>query len=153
MAKRFSIWWLLLLVIPLLALVVVLSRPAPSADRVERVVRPDAKLQEAAREAQATLDHFVEQLQSAREGQRFAIRIRIVGPQGPEYLWARDPIQTNGSFQATLDQQPITLENLDRGDEITVPMEDVYDWMIVEDGQTQGAFTELSRSANQSPSR
>jgi uncharacterized protein YegJ (DUF2314 family) len=141
--SRTPLLWILLVAVPMAALLALLLWPRGDAPSVRRVTGEDPALQSAVRQAQDSLDEFVQALENPQPGQRFAIRGRFMSAAGPEYLWVRDPVHEMDVFTGTLDQRPIAVSDLELGATVRVRREDVYDWLIREpDGDTRGAFTE-----------
>ena len=137
MKGRFHPLWLLILLVPCLWFV--LPHGSPS---IRRVNRPDPELQAAIDQAQHELPNFIKRFAANEPGTRFAIRGRFQSDQGPEYLWVRlDEIVTD-SFKGRLDQAPLAVRTLHKGDSVTVQKADVVDWLIGHGAQTEGGFTE-----------
>lgn len=144
--QRKSGWWAVPLIVLIVLAVAVASwlrapPPKPDVPQVELVHEVDANLQRAANEARQKLPEFRDRLQSAQPGERFAIRARFETSAGPEFLWLKDPIYSEGSYQGVLDQEPVALD-AKKGDPLTVAEDQVYDWMIIGIDSTEGAFTE-----------
>lgn len=117
------------------------------SQRVRRVTQASPELQAAVKRAQAELPDFLRQLKAPKPGQRFAVRGRFMTPNGPEFLWVREPRQEKETLIGILDEKPIALQTLKKGDEATVKLTDVADWLILNpNGQVQGRYTEEALS-------
>lgn len=115
---------------------------ADAARSVKRVAHADPALQTAARRAQSELGGFIGELAHPKPGEQFAIKGAFPTADGPEYLWVRDPEYRGGVFTGTLDQVPMAYQGAGKGSIVTVTKEEVFDWMIRENGRTRGGYTE-----------
>jgi uncharacterized protein YegJ (DUF2314 family) len=114
---------------------------------VVRVNYKDARLQEAAKVAKATLPDFRGRLAHPQKGDKFAIEGKFPTEVGAEYLWLRTPKIIPGGYRGILDQTPLAL-HAHRGQELNVKTENVYDWMIERaDGSKAGGFTQIALGA------
>lgn len=113
------------------------------AQRVKRISHASPELQAAVKRAQSELPTFLARLKSPKAGDRFAIRGRFMTPSGPEFLWVREPRVEKDTFVGTLDEVPIALQTLKKGDSATVKQSDVADWLIVDAaGKVLGGYTQ-----------
>jgi len=111
-------------------------------ERIVRVSHANEKLQAAARQAQAELGDFIKAVGNPGPDQHFAIRGSFPTSEGPEYLWVRDVKFADGKFEGQLDQPPLLYHDAKKGDTVRVEKKDVFDWMIRENGQIKGGYTE-----------
>jgi uncharacterized protein YegJ (DUF2314 family) len=113
--------------------------------RVRRISAPDATLEAAIRRARRELPEFERALRNPQPGQRFALRGRFQTESGPEYLWVRDPSPTDLGFRGALDQPPMALTGVRKGDLVDVETADVVDWLILSPGDLRrGGYTEAA---------
>jgi uncharacterized protein YegJ (DUF2314 family) len=113
------------------------------AQRVRRVSHASPELQAAVARAKAELPTFLQRLKSPKPGDRFAVRGRFMTPNGPEFLWVREPRPEGEALIGVLDERPIALQTLKKGDSATVKLADVADWLIVEaSGKVLGGYTQ-----------
>lgn len=106
------------------------------------VAHEDPELQAASRQAQKELDGFIKELENPKPNEQFAVKGAFPTGMGPEYLWVRSVTYRDGAFNGTLDQVPAAYEKAKKGDEVSVKRADVFDWLIKEDGQLRGGYTE-----------
>ncbi len=109
---------------------------------VTRIAHADPELQAASKEALKGLPAFIQELQSPKPGEGFAIKGAFKATGGLEYLWVRSPSFKNEVFTGTLDQQPIAVRGLNKGDSVTVRKADVYDWLVKDESGIRGMLTE-----------
>lgn len=137
--------------IVLIVLVVVLSccglgswfLAATATNRVQRITEASPELQAAVKRAKDELPGFLKQLRAPKPGQRFAVRGRFMTANGPEFLWVREPRLDKETLVGILDERPIALQTLKKGDEAKVKLADVADWLILDpDGTVHGRYTE-----------
>lgn len=132
--------WMLAALIVAMALGLVLASIGPHD--IARINQANPALQAAAHEAQQRLPEFLHELQNPKPDERFAVKARFATPAGPEYLWIKDPTYDGSRFTGVLDQEPIAARTHRKGDTVTVSRNDVFDWLIRENGQNRGGFTE-----------
>lgn len=109
---------------------------------VVRVNSQDPRLQAAVRQAKDGLDGFLKELESPKPDDGFAVKGMFQTPYGPEYLWVRRPVYKDGMFSGVLDQEPMALPAKKKGDAVKFAKKDLVDWLIKDDRETRGAFTE-----------
>lgn len=113
------------------------------AQRVRRVTQASPELQAAVKRARSELPTFLKRLKNPQAGDRFAVRGRFMTPGGPEFLWVREPRAEGETLVGVLDERPIALQGLKKGDPATVKQSDVADWLIVEaSGKVLGGYTQ-----------
>lgn len=135
--------WVALVVIVGLVTVMLL----PHSGKVVRVSHDNPKLEAAIMEAKKQLPSFFDRLAKAQPRERFAVKVKFKTETEPEYLWCKDPMLKGSQIEAIVDQPPIALPKLKRGDTVTVPTEDVVDWLIKNtDGHMEGGFTDQALS-------
>ena len=115
---------------------------------VVRVTHADEKLQDAMRESRKELPKFEGRLKHPEPGDHFAIKGRFSTPNGPEYLWLKDPKAAGDGFLAVVDQSPFAATTIHRGEHVHVAQKDVVDWLIQRaDGSRAGGATDLALGA------
>jgi uncharacterized protein YegJ (DUF2314 family) len=62
-------------------------------------------------------------------------------PGEHEHIWLTDVWYGGDGFRAKVGNVPQKVEDVRFGEEVTVGIEDVTDWMIVEDGVLLGGYT------------
>jgi uncharacterized protein YegJ (DUF2314 family) len=96
-------------------------------------------------EARRSLDTFIAFLASPREGQTyFGIKARFPIPGAPgehEHIWLSDVRYEGDRFRARIGSEPLSVDHLQPSDEVVVRIEDVTDWMIIENGALLGGYT------------
>ena len=106
------------------------------------VPRHDRDMQLAFQEAQRTLAAFIESLQNLAPTQTyFAVKIKLPDVSGAEYIWVRDVSFVDPIFIGELSSDPGEPSPYKLGDQYRVDKQNVYDWMIVDDGKLVGGYT------------
>ena len=134
--------WLLLVCISLVACS---KRPAPVQDSTPvPTIQSDSdlELESAIQQARDTLDVFIEKLETPHPDRTFAaVKVRFYPPDElPQDIWVDEVSYSNGVFHGNMGDDIPSLK-LEAGERITVPEEDILDWMIVEDGKLIGGYT------------
>lgn len=116
----------------------------PSEPGVINVSADDAEMNAAIQEAQGTLDTFIASLQSPQPGQTgFSIKARFAfgDDGGYEHIWIADVSYDGKAFSGTIANEPVDVKNLEFGQRVTIPVSEVTDWMLVQDGKLVGGYT------------
>jgi uncharacterized protein YegJ (DUF2314 family) len=112
---------------------------------VYRIASEDEDMNAAIEQAQATLDTFVEFLNSPKPGQtHFSIKAKFATTDEPasfEHIWLYDVEYDGEQFSGRIGNQPLDATYLNLDEKVKVPREDVSDWMIIEDGVLLGGYT------------
>ena len=128
---------------------------APDEDVISREGEPDVHLVEsedeemnaARKTVQETIDEFIRFLESPEEGQTyFSLKARFIVLDRPgsfEHIWLDDVSFDGERFTGKIGNEPLDVTYLSLGEEVTVEMEDVSDWMIIEEGVLKGGYTLL----------
>ncbi len=103
---------------------------------------PDLELESAFEEARATLGEFVRRIQTPNPARTFAaLKVRFTHTDRTiEYIWVDNVTYENGILRGEVGDDLPDLR-LTAGELITIPQEDIVDWMIVENGVLIGGFT------------
>jgi uncharacterized protein YegJ (DUF2314 family) len=135
-------WWPIALgAVVFLALVLVMaSRLRPA--RIARINYASPALQAASRRAKDELGTFIKALETRTATQRFFIRGAFPTDAGPEYLWVRNVTYDRGEFRGTLDERPVVFRGAQKGEEVVVKRQDVFDWAIKDGDTIRGRYTE-----------
>ncbi|MFN8443120.1 MAG: DUF2314 domain-containing protein [Caldilineaceae bacterium] len=56
-------------------------------------------------------------------------------------MWLIDISYQDGKFTGKIGNEPVYRKDLKLGDEVTVPISSITDWMIIEDGKLIGGYT------------
>lgn len=137
--KRFPVLWLVILAVPCFGCLLV---PFLGVIRLRNAQVGDPHLASAV-QAQLTINAFIQRLQAAKPNERFAIKGRFSTSVGPEYLWVKNPVYKDNQFDGVLDQAPIAVPKLAKGDTVHVKRTDVVDWMYKDsDGAMHGGYSE-----------
>jgi uncharacterized protein YegJ (DUF2314 family) len=116
--------------------------PAARAPEVVAVEGGDAKINAAVETARASLPRFVAAVRAPKPTQSaFAVKVEFRDGDRTEYMDVA-PVTFDGTrFHGTLDNDPVAVRNVKRGDAVTVGPERVADWSYVEDGKLIGGYT------------
>jgi len=110
--------------------------PIPSSAKI------DSEMKAASAQARDTLDSFIQRIGTPHADRTYiALKVRLVLPDGPQQdIWVDVVTYTDGVFRGNMGDDIPSLR-LVLGEKITIPVEDIIDWMIVEDGKLVGGFT------------
>ena len=108
-----------------------------------QVAEEDAEVNAAMQQAQDTIGIFVTSLQSPKPTQSdFSIKARFISSDGGvEHIWIVDVSYSDEGFTGVINNVPVDVPEIEQGDNATVPVEDVSDWMFIEDGKLVGGYT------------
>ena len=135
-------------VVLLLALLTVILgcrflNPSNNNDPVVEVSDDDVTMNAAIQEAQQTLYFFIDNFQSPKLGQTyFGIKARFpYSANSAEHMWISDLEYLGQEFDGILGSEPVYVMNLKLGDHVTVSIDNVSDWMIIENNKLIGGYT------------
>ena len=102
----------------------------------------DADLDAAIRQARASLDTFMDRVQTPHANRTFvALKVRFYPPnEVPQDLWVDEVAYTGGVYRGRIGDDIPTLK-LEAGEKVRVNEKDILDWMIVENGKLIGGYT------------
>jgi uncharacterized protein YegJ (DUF2314 family) len=119
--------------------------PQPtSSDPIVKFSEDDVEMNNAIRQAQETLPLFIKALQSPTDTQTaFLVKARFPydEPDNYEHMWINELAYTGDVFEGTLANEPVYVTEIRFGDRVTVKIEDISDWMIIDDHRMLGGFT------------
>ncbi len=101
----------------------------------------DAEFEQAVRRARESLDEFRVLLESPNPTRTFvALKVRFISLDGEQDIWVDNVNYEDGEFHGLMGDDLPALR-LELGERVDVPVEDILDWMIVEDGRLIGGYT------------
>ena len=106
------------------------------------VPRDDPDMKQAYREARDTVEVFITSLRNPTPTQKyFAVKIRLRDDSGvDEYVWIRDVSYDDHAFTGEMSSVPAG-PSYKVGDSYRVDKNEIYDWMIVDNGNLVGGYT------------
>ena len=121
-----------------LSLLACSRQPAPAQTSPDG----DARMEAAFEQARATLDLFIEKIETPHPDRTLvAVKTRFFPPGEPSQdLWVDQVTYADGSFVGTMGDDIPSLR-LSLGDKVTVEREEVLDWAIVEEEKLVGGYT------------
>jgi uncharacterized protein YegJ (DUF2314 family) len=117
---------------------------ARDSERALSVSKDDAEMNAAIAQAQETLPTFWSRRQE--EGDRFTGLLKVyftdVGDEDAgEHMWVQVTEHLSDETVGTLLSEPIWLKSVKGGETVRFPDKRITDWLYVQDGRAQGAFT------------
>ncbi|MHC2070240.1 YegJ family protein [Bremerella sp. T1] len=100
----------------------------------------EKEMDAAIAKAQATVDEFIEKLES-HDGESFAVKAPIEDGKKVEHFWVTGVKFDNGQFTGTIDNDPGIVSNVQAGQEWTIAKGDISDWMYMRNGKIYGNYT------------
>ena len=103
----------------------------------------DEQFDAAVKEAHGTLSNLFQALLSPRPSYSFiGLKVRFTGREASEDIWTEPVAYFEGVFTIQMIDGVTIKPGLNTGRYVTVPMDDVLDWVIIEeDGNLIGGFT------------
>ena len=116
--------------------------PTPTSSPIVSASPSDPELDAAISEARATLTDFIALLAAPNPTREFAaLKVRFTPPDSPPLdIWCDDVTYEAGQFTGNMGDD-IPLLRLSFGERIEISIEDIVDWMIVQDGHLIGGYT------------
>lgn len=100
----------------------------------------DREMNRAIAEARKTLPDFVA-LYRAGTGERHAVKVAIPYDRGREHIWMNLTAVEGDVFIGKIANDPVHLDNLNRGDSYRAGSATVSDWNYMAGGQMHGSYT------------
>jgi uncharacterized protein YegJ (DUF2314 family) len=126
-------------------------RPPPISDEFTVVQAGEASIEAATARAKATLDLFWEKFESGAADQ-YQLKVGLTTPnEAIEHVWIKPIERRDGRVIGLLMSQPVDLEDVSLGDEITIDPERISDWGYFKGGKLYGAFTQRAMLDQISP--
>jgi uncharacterized protein YegJ (DUF2314 family) len=72
---------------------------------------------------------------------QFAVKIALLGDGGPEFFWIYPFAHVGDRFIGQINNTPLTLVGLKKGDTITFGRHDIVDWMFMDAGVMKGNYS------------
>jgi uncharacterized protein YegJ (DUF2314 family) len=115
---------------------------APPAEGV-LIANDDARLKKARAEARKRWPEFVKAFNSKKEGQYFAVKGPFEESGNKEFMWLKVKELDNETVHGTLENEPKSLANWTREQDIHIKIANVDDWVYAgPDTKPVGAFTQ-----------
>ncbi len=117
------------------------SEPANSWDdpAITSVPGDDREMNAIIAEARRTIGEFKSLLAAKAATQTYAsIKVRFEEAGKVEHIWLDDVRATQDSFEGVIGNTPVDIHRLKLGETVKVRLEDVSDWMVVDDGKLIG---------------
>jgi uncharacterized protein YegJ (DUF2314 family) len=109
---------------------------------VVQVSDDDNAMNRAMDEARATVDQFVTALNAPQPTQKsFSVKLLVTDGQHSEHMWVPPVRYEQGKFFGQLNNVPDLVHGVKLGDEVSVPTNEISDWMFVDEGRLVGGCT------------
>lgn len=125
-----------------------LFRGQPQSDRrhsfnVYKVEGDDVEMNMAMRQAQESIMLFISELNAAggQQAAKFELKVKFEEDGQNEHLWLKGLSYESGFFRGVIANKPVILQKYSYGQEVLVSLENVTDWIIIENGLMRGGFT------------
>lgn len=112
-------------------------------DELSFIPEDDPDMAKVMIHAKSTLsDFFALKDNPSNTQQNFSIKIAIVDGKNEEFFWVgRFKEISSGDYVGILDNEPRTVKNVTKGQEINFKENDIVDWLYIENGNMKGNFT------------
>lgn len=111
-------------------------------DPIVAVDPDDPEMAAAEAKARATLDEFIQALQSPAPNQsEFGVKHEFRENGESEHMWITDLSFSDGKFSGRLGNTPGVLKNIKEGDAVSIDRSEVEDWLYFQDGDLVGGHT------------
>jgi len=111
-------------------------------DQIFMIKTGDPDMVAARQKARTTLPEFLKLAQSPRSSQRnFAVKVGIQDGDQMEYFWIAPFKQSGDMIVGNINNTPRTVKNVQNNQQITFHVNDVTDWMYVENGKMRGNYS------------
>jgi uncharacterized protein YegJ (DUF2314 family) len=102
----------------------------------------DPRMIAATAKARATAVEFAKALAAPRPNQAaFAVKMPVSDGKHTEYMWIYELSFDGEAFRGRLGNRPLVVTGVAVGDELSVKVSDLSDWMYIEDNRLVGGYT------------
>ena len=111
-------------------------------DPVIEVEADDIEMNAAIAQARSTVDEFVERLENPKPtDEGFSVKKKIEDGDNVEHFWLSDVSYADGIFTGAIGNDPQSVRNVEFGQEVSVALSEITDWMYLDDGKMVCNFT------------
>ena len=109
---------------------------------VVTIAPTDIEMNEAMQEARATISDFVTALESGNPAyELFGVKTKFDDQYGSKYVWLVNVTLKDREFTGIQLSLTDSSRKFQRGDTISVPMDEISDWSYVDNGKLVGGYT------------
>ncbi len=102
----------------------------------------DPSMNAAIAEARRTAPEFVDRLPELQgTGATVSVKIPVSEDGKVEHIWLANLRYENGQIKGTLANEPVDLPSWSYGDAVSVPLDQISDWMAIQHGELFGGYT------------
>lgn len=118
------------------------TKEQPLEDKVTYVADDDTRMNAAIDKAHSTVDAFIAALKMPKPSQSaFAVKMPFTDGGKIEHIWL-SPVTYDGSnFHGTVSNEPEDITTVKLGQEVSVSLSNISDWMYIEDDKLVGGET------------
>ena len=118
-------------------------RHGPGAEpEIMSVATNDAEMNGAMTTARESVQTFLQALESPDESRSYlSIKVGFHDENGTEFMWLDDIHHNEGTFSGTVANTPETVTSVCFGDQVTIPDNQIADWMFIDNGKLVGGYT------------
>ncbi len=120
------------------------QKPSQQKSKIMKMENDDKEMDAAIKKAQEYLPQFVRVFLKHGDKPKILFTIKgkfTISEKAGEHMWLSKLALKDGVFEGTLDNEPDWIKTLHMGDRVDVKMQDVSDWMIIENKKIYGGFT------------
>jgi uncharacterized protein YegJ (DUF2314 family) len=125
-----------------MAILLVVAGCKKSEDTVVQVRGEDSEMNAAISDARASLTNFMAAFQNRGTNQQyFLVKGKFVAGDEFEHIWVADLTYDGNTFHGVIANEPERVTGLRFKQPVEVHMEQISDWMFVQDGKLVGGYT------------
>jgi uncharacterized protein YegJ (DUF2314 family) len=114
----------------------------PDQPDITYVPQGDPEMKQAENTARKTVGQFIAAMKSPKPNQTdFSIKAEFKDGETKEFMWLNELHFDGVKFTGKLNNVPEAVKNLKLGDEVSVPKDQIADWMYAEDGDMVGGYS------------
>ena len=118
--------------------------PTMAGDPTYLFSSDDPEMNDAIKGARATLDDFLNLIQTGGfGGSDPSVKVAVpYGADNREHIWMGDfQMAADGSFEATVANAPVNISGMNLGDRYAFNRDQISDWMYFDNNKIHGAYT------------
>ena len=111
-------------------------------DKTISVAADDSEMAAAIAKARSLLPQFWQAFNHREHGEKdFCLKVKITDKDKVEHFWAVDIERKDRRIFGTINNDPEIVHNVKIGDRISIPEDDISDWLYMRDDKMIGNYT------------
>lgn len=118
------------------------ASPRNPSDKISIVPDDDERMNDAMIKARATVNTFLSAMKSPSQNMSmFSIKVHFKDGTKDEHMWISGVVFDGTHFHGVIANDPQLVKNFKAGQKVSVPINEISDWMFLQDNKLVGGET------------